>query len=110
MVGEAWNSWHVERPFAFVIDDLLAGLCLILSAESLRVETTRRRAFFASAWGINAGMLYTSFFEKIVKTGVEQAEATDPALDIWVFGAAFLVACFGTIAAIVLPRKNTHGL
>lgn len=105
ILGELWRSWGVGRPVAFVIDDMIMGALLIFSAIAITQDTTRRRAFFAAAWGLNAGMLYGSFFGKVFAP--EAAEAGNWNLGILtaLVGLAFIVACAGTVASIWLPRE-----
>jgi hypothetical protein len=66
MLGETLRSWGQGRPLAFVLDDFWIGGGVLLAALAFRPESLRRRAAFAAAWGANAGMLYPSFFEKLL--------------------------------------------
>lgn len=110
MCAEAWRSWGEVRPLAFVWDDTIVGLLMIFSAISLKLHTTRRRAFFSCAWGVNSGMLYSSFFEKLAEPEAMVAGNLNPDTLTLLIGVAFLVSCFGTIASIMLPRDRYDGL
>lgn len=110
MCGEAWRSWGEIRPLAAVWDDTIAGMMLIISSLLLRVHTTRRRAFFSCAWGVNTGMLYESFFDKIADPELMVAGNLNPDTLTFLIGGALLVSCIGTIASIMLPRNRYDGM
>lgn len=103
ILGEAYRSWGVDRPIAFWMDDMIMGSALIAAAALVGRDTKARRAFFSGAWGLNAGMLYGSFFGKVFAP----AEATPGNFDLGtltlLIGAAFATAVIGFIASIVLP-------
>ena len=108
MVGEGLRSWGEARPLAFVIDDTIAGTLLIVSAWLMKQDTTRRRAFFASAWGVNSGMLYGSFFEKLIEPDTSDAGNFSFEFLTLAIGGAFLVSCIGTFLAIMIPRGRVR--
>jgi hypothetical protein len=66
MIGELQRSWGAGRPLAFILDDQIMGAMLIASAIMVGTDTWRRRAFFSASWGVTAGMLYGSFFNKLL--------------------------------------------
>lgn len=108
MCAEAWRSWGEMRPLAFVWDDTIVGLLMIFSALMLKKHTTRRRAFFSCAWGVNTGMLYGSFFEKLAEPEAIVAGNVNPNTLTFLIGLAFVISCFGTIASIMLSRDRYH--
>jgi len=105
MLGELWRSWGTSRPFVFVADDFIMGSVLIAATIVMGRDTTRRRAFFAAAWGMNAGMLYGSFFTKIFAPETTDAGNWNMGILTLLIGAAFVVSCIGTVAAIMLERE-----
>ncbi|MEM9180224.1 MAG: hypothetical protein AAGA89_10955 [Pseudomonadota bacterium] len=106
MIGELWRSWGAGREFVFVIDDQIMGAMLIASAYLLKRETWRRRAFFSAAWAFNVGMLYSSFFGKIVRPDQTNAGNWDLGILTALIGLAFLSAIIGMIASILLPHQG----
>ncbi|MEQ9317082.1 MAG: hypothetical protein RLN72_14605 [Henriciella sp.] len=108
MVGELWRSWGAGRPLAFVLDDQIMGAMLIASAILLSKDTTRRRAFFAAAWGVNAGMLYGSFFGKVFAPEDTNAGNWDLGILTLLVGIAFASSITGMILSITTPRKGAH--
>jgi len=105
IVAELWRSWGIDRPIVFVADDVGVGIVLAISAVVALEDTTRRRAFFAAAWGMNAGMLYSSFFAKLFDPEAAVAGNLDIGVLTMMIGCAFVVAVIGTLAAILLPRE-----
>lgn len=105
MVGETWRSWGAGRPWLFVVDDYLIGIPLVVSAWLVAKPTLARRCAFAAAYAAGAGMLYVSFFSKIVEPA--SVETGNWSLDVltWLVGLAFFVCVAGTVAAIALPAE-----
>lgn len=107
MIGELWRSWGAGREFVFVVDDQIMGALLIVSAYLLKQETARRRAFFSAAWAFNVGMLYGSFFGKIVNPENTNSGNWDLGLLTGLIGLAFVSAIIGMIASILLPYRGS---
>ena len=105
MIGEAWRSWGEARPLAVVWDDMFVAAALAISAVVLTADTSRRRAFFAAAWGTNAGMLYGSFVEKIITPESTIAGNWNADVLTILVRFAFAATCAGTIASILVPRE-----
>ncbi len=108
MVGEAYRSFGAGRPVMFWIDDQLMGAMLIAAAILMHRDTHNHRAFFAAAWGINAGMLYFSFFGKIFAPDNSTAGNFDLGVLTTLIGIAFATAILGMLASILLPRTGTQ--
>ena len=106
MLGELWRSWGAGRPLVFVLDDFVFGLPLLVAAI-LGATTPWRRAFLAAAWGGNVGMLYGSFFTKVVEPGTVTAGNWNQAVLTGLIGVAFVVAIAGLAATLALPRPVT---
>ncbi|MEQ9436814.1 hypothetical protein [Hyphomonas sp.] len=107
IIGEAYRSWGAGRPVMFWMDDMMMGAMLIAAAILVRTDTLRRRAFFAAAWGVNAGMLYPSFFGKLLTPEKANPGNFDLALLTVLVGLAFVSALIGMVLAILAPRNNT---
>lgn len=105
MIGEAWRSWGAGRPVMFWMDDMIMGAMLIVSAILVRSDTFNRRAFFTAAWGVNAGMLYGSFFGKVFAPQNADAGNWDLGVLTVLVGIAFASAVIGMILSITLQRR-----
>jgi vacuolar-type H+-ATPase subunit I/STV1 len=104
--GETWRSWGAGRPLVFVVDDYLIGGFVIFGAWLMRVDSLRNRAVFAAAWGANAGMLYGSFFGKLVEPETTNAGNWSIGVLTWLVGLAFAVSVVAMVAAILLPPRT----
>ena len=102
IVGELWRSWGVGRPILFVIDDIIMGGALIVSAVMLSSDTLSSRAFYASSWGLCAGMLYGSFFSKVVNPEKTVGGNWDASILTVLIGVAFAVSIAGLISSILV--------
>ncbi len=112
MIGEIWRSWGVGRPVMFVMDDMLIGGFLIAASIAVKHETIRNRLAFAGAWGVSAGMLYSSFFGKVFEPQKAQAGNWDINVLTWLVGTAFVVSLIGLWFSITslgaTPRPNSN--
>lgn len=106
MVGEAWRSWGAGRPAYAWLDDQIMGAMLLAGAWAMARDTLARRAFFAAGWGVNAGMLYGSFFGKLFEPARTNAGNFDLGLLTWLVGLAFAVSIAGMILTITLPKQR----
>lgn len=106
MVGEAWRSWGAGRPAYAWLDDQIMGAMLLAGAWAMARDTLARRAFFAAGWGVNAGMLYGSFFGKVFEPQRTNAGNFDLGVLIWLVGLAFAVSIAGMILTITLPQQR----
>ena len=95
MLGEAYRSWGVGRPVYAWLDDQIMGALLLAGAWLTRVPTSARLAFLAGAWGVNAGMLYGSFFGKVFEPERSTAGNFDLGLLTALIGLAFATAIIG---------------
>lgn len=67
IIGETYRSWGAGRHWLFVVDDYWISGLLLLGAFAMKTDSLRNRALFAAGWGANAGMLYGSFFGKMIE-------------------------------------------
>ena len=106
IAGELFRSFGADRPIAFVLDDVLIGCYLIISAIAFTKDTQRRRAFFASGWGMGVSLAYISFFSKVYSPEKTNAGNFDISTLTILVGIAFAVAIAGLVAAIFLPYRS----
>lgn len=105
IIGELYRSWGVGRPIMFVLDDVLMGTYLIISSLIFTKDTPTRRAFFASGWGMGAGLGYVSFFSKVENPEKTNFGNFEPSTLTSLVGIAFAVSIIGLATAILLPYK-----
>jgi len=109
MGGELFRSWGMGRPLVFVLDDFFIGIPLVVTALLMAKDTIARRAAFAGAWGATAGMLYPSFFGKLIEPTAEAAAATNIPFDFLtaIIGVIFALSLAGLVASVVLKQRAT---
>jgi hypothetical protein len=104
IAGEIFRSWG-ERAIIMWLDDFMVGAALIAAALLLSPETPRRRAIFSAAWAFAVGIIYISFFDKVVL-----AEAIGPGVEfnrLNIFVTLSLVlAAAGLAASLVIPFSS----
>lgn len=103
MIGELWRSWGVGRHPLFILDDMFAGGFMLAAAYAMRRDTKRNRAAFAASWGVAAGMLYGSFFGKLIDPSSAQAGNWNLGVLTALLGVAFAIALAGLWLSITLP-------
>jgi hypothetical protein len=106
MIGELWRSWGAGRHPLFVLDDQLMGGFLLAAAWAMRVDSRRNRAAFSAAWGVVAGMLYGSFFGKLVEPASSNPGNWNMGVLTALLGVAFATALVGLWFSIVLPGSG----
>ncbi len=105
MIGELWRSWGAGRPIMLVLDDQMMGGFLIVAAWVVRKETLRSRSVFSAAWGVAAGMLYSSFFGKVLDPSHAQAGNWDLGILTILLGIAFFTSVVGLWFSLTLPSR-----
>jgi hypothetical protein len=106
MFGELWRSWGAGRHPLFILDDQLAGGFMLAAAWGMRRDTRRNRAAFSAAWGVATGMLYGSFFSKLIDPSMAQAGNWNVGVLTALLGAAFAIALTGLWFSITLPGET----
>lgn len=102
--GEVVRSWG-DRPVIMWLDDFLVAAALIASAAVVSVETVRRRAAFAAAWGFAVGIIYISFFDKVIGAAVLGPGAEFNRINIFVT-FSLMLALAGLVASLLIPLKS----
>jgi hypothetical protein len=106
MIGEIWRSWGAGRHILFILDDQFVGLLLLAGVWVMKQDTSRNRALFSAGWGVAVGMLYGSFFGKLIDPANVQAGNWDAGVLTALLGLAFVIAVAGLVASIVLPTDS----
>lgn len=104
--GETFRSWGAGRHWLFVVDDYWISALLLLGAWAMKTDNIRNRALLAAGWGANAGMLYGSFFGKLIEPSSSNSGNFDIGLLTFLVGLAFATSVLGMIASILLPAKR----
>ena len=106
MAGELWRSWGTDRHLMFVVDDMIIGVFLLVGAWAMKQDTVRRRALFCAAWGFGAGLLYSSFFGKLVDPAEVDAGNWSMSVLTVLVGLAFVTSVIGMVASIAIPIQS----
>lgn len=109
MLGELYRSWGTGRPLPFVMDDMLAGMLMLWAVHLTRRPSVAGRRFLAAAWGVAAGMLYGSFFGKLVDPAGSTPGNFSIGILTAIVGFAFFVSLAGMVASIMLPEDGEVG-
>ena len=109
MLGELYRSWGTGRPLPFVMDDMLAGMLMLWAVHLTRRPSVSGRRFLAAAWGVAAGMLYGSFFGKLVDPAGSTPGNFSIGILTAIVGFAFFVSLAGMVASIMLPEDGEVG-
>lgn len=107
MIGEGLRSWGQDRPAYAWLDDQLMGGLLIVSAWLLQRPTPERRALFTGAWGVSAGMLYGSFFNKLFDPGGDYSTSIPGGTLTLLIGLAFVTAIAGFVASLLIRFESS---
>lgn len=109
IIGETYRSWGAGRHWLFVVDDYWISGLLLLGALAMKTDSLRNRALFAAGWGANAGMLYGSFFGKMIEPSSSNPGNFGIGLLTWLIGLAWAVAVVGVVASVMLPNAPLSG-
>jgi hypothetical protein len=109
MFGELYRSWGTGRPLPFVLDDMFAGMLMLWAVHMTRRPSAVGRRFLAAAWGVAAGMLYGSFFGKLIDPVDSVPGNFSIGFLTAIVGFAFAVSIIGLIASIMLPDDVGEG-
>lgn len=101
--GEMWRSYGDGRHIMFKLDDVFAGAFMIYAALNFTSDTPARRAIFAAAWGAAAGMLYGSFFGKLLGGYPINSGNWNAGFLTLAVGVAFVGSLIGLVLAIKMP-------
>lgn len=102
MIGETIRSWGQGRNLLFVFDDFLIGIPLVVTAILMRRPTPARRCAFTGAFAATAGMLYGSFFGKLIDLSSPASSNIEIRLLTGLIGLAFVSSLLGLFASVGL--------
>lgn len=86
-----------------MIDDYWISALLLAGAWAMKSDSLRSRALLAAGWGANAGMLYGSFFGKLIEPTSSNPGNFEIGLLTGLIGLAWAVSVIGVIASVMLP-------
>ena len=105
MIGETLRSLGQDRPFAFIADDFLFGGALVIAGWLARRDAPLRLRALSAAFAGAAGLLYSSFFAKLVGPPGHQSNIDEGLLTALV-GAAFLTALIGLALSLFIAADR----
>ncbi len=106
ILGEIYRSWGDGRHIIWKLDDVFSGVLLITAAILFTKDTPARRAFFAAAWGVGLGMIYSSFFASFLEGSNFNSGNLNWQFLLGVKAFIFGLCIVAVIAAIRLPYKK----
>jgi hypothetical protein len=90
-----------------VLDDFVIGVPLVVTAYLMSRPTPARSHAFAAAFAATAGMLYGSFFGKLIDPASPMASNIEGGVLTALIGLAFLSSLAGLVASIRLAARRT---
>lgn len=105
MIGETVRSWGQGRNLLFVLDDFFIGVPLVVTAILMKHPTPARHCAFAASFAATAGMLYGSFFGKLVDLTRPASTNIEIGLLTALIGLAFVSSLVGLIASVRLAVR-----
>ncbi len=109
MIGESIRSWGQGRNLLFVFDDFLIGVPLVVTAILMRRPSPARWCAFAASFAATAGMLYGSFFGKLVDLSNPVSSNIEVRVLTALIGLAFASSLIGLVASIRLAAGHAAG-
>jgi hypothetical protein len=109
MVGETIRSWGQGRNLLFVLDDFVIGKPLVVTAVLIGRPSVIRHCAFSASFAASSGMLYGSFFGKLISTGESASSNIEMGTLTVLTGLAFassILGLFGSLRA----AKHWHAL
>ncbi len=100
MIGETVRSWGQARNLLFVLDDFVIGVPLVVTAVLMANPTPARQCAFSASFAAAAGMLYGSFFGKLVDMSKSAASNIEIHLLTALIGLAFASSLVGLFASV----------
>jgi hypothetical protein len=105
MIGEVIRSWGQDRNLLFVADDFLIGIPLVASAILMAKPSPIRHCAFSSSFAAAAGMLYGSFFGKLIDLSKPVSSNVETSLLTALIGLAFASSLIGLAASLRIVGK-----
>lgn len=105
IIGEMIRSWGQGRNFLFVFDDFLIGIPLVVTAILMAKPSVARHCAFSAAYAAAVGMLYSSFFGKLVSPDKPMSSNIEGGFLTFLIGLAFVAALAGLCASIYIANQ-----
>ena len=109
MIGETIRSWGQGRNLLFVLDDFCVGVPLVVTAILMATPTPARWCAFCASYAATAGMLYGSFFDKLVDLSNPASSNIEIHFLTGLIGLAFVSSLVGLIASVRLSSRAQSG-
>jgi hypothetical protein len=106
MIGEIIRSWGQRRNILFVLDDFLIGIPLVVTGILMSKPSVVRHCAFSASFAATAGVLYSSFFGKLLEPSRPISSNISTGLLTTLIGIAFLLSFFGLVGSIYLASKH----
>ena len=106
MIGETIRSWGQGRNLLFVLDDFVIGIPLVVVAVLMGRPTPARWCAFAASFAAAAGMLYGSFFGKLVDLSSPASSNIEIRLLTALIGLAFVSSLVGVVASVRMASSQ----
>ncbi|MEM7020085.1 MAG: hypothetical protein AAF512_22435 [Pseudomonadota bacterium] len=106
MIGELIRSWGQGRHPLFILDDFFIGIPLIITAILMAQPTIARRCGFSAAFAAAAGMLYGSFFGKLVDLSRPASSNIEIGFLTALIGLAFFSSLLGLVASLRIKEPS----
>jgi hypothetical protein len=100
MIGETIRSWGQGRNPLFVLDDFFVGIPLVVTAILMARPSIPCLCAFSSSFAASAGMLYGSFFSKLVDLSNPASSNIEIRLLTALIGLAFISSVIGIYGSI----------
>jgi hypothetical protein len=110
MIGETIRSWGQGRNLLFVLDDFCIGVPLVVTAILMANPTPARWCAFSASYAATAGMLYGSFFGKLIDLSNPVATNIEIRLLTALIGLAFVSSLVGLIASVRMSGPVQSGV
>jgi hypothetical protein len=105
MIGETIRSWGQGRNLLFIVDDFLVGIPLLATAILMANPSPARWCAFSASYAATAGMLYGSFFGKLVDLSNPASSNIEIRLLTGLIGLAFASSLIGLIASVRMSGR-----
>lgn len=107
IIGESIRSWGQGRHPLFVLDDFFIGVPLLLTAWLVGSPTPMRKAAFSAAFAASAGMLYGSFFGKLLEPAGDHSSSFDVGFLTFLVGVAFVSSLVSLALSLKLWQSDS---
>ncbi len=108
MIGETVRSRGQGRNLLFVLDDFFIGIPLVVTAILMAKPRMARRCVFFASFAASAGMLYGSFFGKLVDLSKPASSNIEIGLLPSLNGLAFASSLIGLGASLRAAGRSGH--